>query len=156
MEDFEEALQNIDVFCRVLVKKIIGDESRQNLDVIVEPMEKLLISKYVFEERYGLSPLAKSMIPLPEAEEPLIDVFEDKNYVKILVQCQCKNQKVTFHIDVDGIEVCERKCKKDNEGKEKCIEKCQKLELPIQHLQIERITTRCNNSVFELNIPKCT
>ncbi|MEM3626741.1 MAG: hypothetical protein QXZ25_01810 [Candidatus Bathyarchaeia archaeon] len=155
MEDFEEALRNIDVFCKVLVKKIVEGES-ENLDIIVEPMEKLLVSKYAFEERYGLSPLAKSTIPLPHLEEPLIDIFEDENYVKILVQCQCKHQKVTFHMDTNGMEICERKCHEDDEGKEICIDRCQRLELPTRHLQIERATTKCNNSVFELNIPKGT
>lgn len=155
MENFEEALRNIDVFCRVLVKKIVEGEGRQKNDIVVEPMEKLLISKYIFEERYGLSPLAKTFIPIPHAEENLIDVFEDENYVKILVQCHCNHQKVTFHMDIDGIEICERKCHKNDEDKEICVDKCQRIELPTKHLQIEKATTKCNNSVLELYIPKC-
>lgn len=140
MEDFEEALRNIDIFCRTLVKKMVEDNNCcQN--IVVEPIEKLLRRKYIIEESIESKPLRRCLIPLPHAEEPLIDVFEDENYVKIFLQCRCKDQKVTVYTDVDGLEIC--------------TEECQKLNLPVKHLQIENMIVKCNNNaVFELNVPK--
>jgi len=140
MEDFEEALRNIDVFLRTLVTKIVeGDDcSRENK---VEPIEKLLRRKYVIEEHMESNPLAKHLIPLPHIEEPLIDVFEDDNHVKIFMQCHCEDQKVTIHTDVDGLEICTKEC--------------QKLNLSVKHLRIEDMIVICNNNeVYEINIPK--
>lgn len=141
MDDLEEALRNIDIFCRVLVKKIVESENEPENNVIIEPIEKLLRRKYIIEEHLEPNPLAKHLIPLPQVEEPLIDIFEDDKYVKVLMQCRCRDQKVTIHTDVDGLEIC--------------TEECRKLNLPVKHLQIESIITRCNNNeVFEIDIPK--
>jgi len=52
MEDFEEALRNIDIFLRILAKKISEDEDYQQ-NMKVEPMENLLRKKYIIEE-HGL------------------------------------------------------------------------------------------------------
>lgn len=139
MEDVEEALRNIDIFCRVLVKKIAEDEDPQ--DIVVEPIEKLLRTKYTVEEHLETDPLAKHLIPLPQAEEPLIDIFEDDKYVKILMQYRCKDQQVIIRRDADGLQIC--------------TEECRKLNLPIKHLQMENMIARCkNNEVFEIDIPK--
>jgi len=154
MSDFEEALRNIDVFCRVLVKKIVEGEAENRSDLVVEPMEKLLYKKYVISEQVEPSPV-KHLIPLPQLEEPLIDVFEDENYVKILVQCRCKDQKLTIHTDMDGIEICNKVCHKNDEGNEVCVDECRKLTLPVDHLKIENMITKCNNNeAFEIEIPK--
>ena len=87
MEHFEEALRNIDIFCRILVKKMVEDEDCSQ-DIVVEPIANLLRRKYIIEENLESKPLTKYLIPLPQAEEPLIDVFEDENYVKIFLQCR--------------------------------------------------------------------
>lgn len=43
MDDFEEALRNIDVFCRVLVKKLAESEKEtEDGNIPVEPIENLL------------------------------------------------------------------------------------------------------------------
>ncbi|MBE0519961.1 hypothetical protein IBX35_02840 [Candidatus Bathyarchaeota archaeon] len=139
MENFEEALRNIDIFCRILVKKIVEDESCSQ-NIVVEPIENLLRRKYIIEESLESKPSTRYLIPLTQAEEPLIDVFEDENYVKIFLQCHCKDQKVTIHTDLDGLEICTKEC--------------QKLNLPVEHLQIENMIVRCNNEVLEIGIPK--
>ena len=140
MEHFEEALRNIDIFCRILVKKMVEDEDCSQ-DIVVEPIENLLRRKYIIEETLESKPLTRYLIPLPQAEEPLIDVFEDENYVKIFLQCRCKDQKVTIHTDIDSLEIC--------------IKECQKLNLPVKHLQIENMIVRCkNNEVLELIFQK--
>jgi len=153
--DFEEALRNIDAFCKVLVKKMVEEENEQDSNNAVEPIEKLLQKKYVIEGYLRSDPLVKSLIPLPHAEEPLIDVFVDDNYVRIFVQCRCNDQRVTIHKEADGIEICKKECYVKEDGAEVCAEKCQKLNVHTKCLQIENMTTRCrNNSVFEIDIPK--
>lgn len=155
MGDFEEALRNIDVFCKVLVEKMIKGESEWDKGVVVEPMENLLQRKYIIEEHLESSPLSRHLIPLPQVEEPLIDVFEENNYVRILVQCRCKDQKVTVHTDMESIEICKKECHKDDSGTEICTDKCQKLNLPVKNLQFENMIAKCsNNTVLELEIPK--
>ena len=140
MEDFEEALRNIDIFCRILVKKIVEDENCSQ-KIVVEPIEKLLKRKYIIEESLEPHPSTKYLIPVPEAEEPLIDVFENENYVKIFLQQHCQDKDVKIHTDTGGIEIC--------------VDECRKLTLPVKHLKIENMTVRCNNNnVLEIGIPK--
>lgn len=153
MNNIEEALRNIDVFCKVLVKKIIENETEERSDIVVEPMEKLLYKKYIISERVEPSQMGR-LIPLPQLEEPLIDVFEDENYVKILITCRCKDQKITVHTDVDGIEICNKVCHKQDDGNEFCVDECRKVSLPVYHLKVENMVTKCNNEVLEIEIPK--
>jgi hypothetical protein len=140
MEHFEEALRNIDIFCRILVKKIVEDENCSQ-DIVVEPIENLLRRKYIIEESQESKTSSGCLIPLPQAEEPLIDVFENEDYVKIFLQWHCRDQKVAIHTHVDGLEICTKECRK--------------LKLPVKHLQIENTTVRCNgNKVLQIDIPK--
>jgi len=142
MDDLEKALRNIDIFCKVLVKKMVESENESNNKIIVEPIEKLLRRKYIIEEKLEENPSAKHLIPLPQLEEPLIDIFEDDNYVKVLMQCRCRNQKVTIHRGRGDLEIC-------------LEEECRKLNLPFEQLQIENMIMKCNNNeAFEVNIPK--
>ena len=140
MKDLEEALRNIDVFLRTLVKKIVEDEDCSQ-NIVVEPVENLLRRKYIIEESLESKPSKRYLIPIPQVEDPLIDVFEDENYIKIFLQCRCKDQEVTIHIDLDGLEICTKECRK--------------LNLSVGHLQVENMIARCNNNtVFEIDIPK--
>ncbi|MEM3673130.1 MAG: hypothetical protein QW468_02735 [Candidatus Bathyarchaeia archaeon] len=142
MDDFEEALQNIDVFCRVLAKKIAESLNDVESNVSVEPIERLLRRKYIIEEQFEQNSTVKHFIPLPQVEEPLIDVFEDDNYVKVLMQCHCKGQKVTIHRDSSGLEICLENV-------------CRKLNLPVEQLQVENMVMKCNNNeALEVEIPK--
>jgi len=142
MDDFEEALRNIDVFCKVLVKKMIESEKESESSLAFEPMEKLLRRKYVIEEKIEKNPEVKHFIPLPHIEEPLIDIFEDDAYVKVLMQCRCKDQRVTVQKHDNGLQIC-----LENE--------CWKLELPVSQLQVENMIMKCNNNeALEVEIPK--
>jgi len=154
LTDFEEALRNIDVFCKVLVNKMVENEEN-NSDIIIEPIESLIYKKYVISEQVNSSLINRNFIPLPQLEEPLIDIFEEGNYVRILIQCRCKEQKVTIHPSIDGLEICKRECHKNSEGLEVCVDKCQKLNVPVAELQIEDMAIKCsNNEVFEVTIPR--
>lgn len=153
MDDFEEALQNIDIFCKTLVNKMVQDE--ENSGLIVEPIESLLQRKYIIEEHFESSPLEKRLIPLPQLEEPLVDVFEEDDYVRVLMQCRCKEKIVTVHTDMDGVKICRKECRTDADGTQICRDECQRLDLSVEHLQIENMTVKCNNNkVFEVSIPK--
>ncbi len=141
MSDLEEALRNIDVFCKTVVQKLVEHEDESVNTINAEPIENLLRRKYVIEERFEHDSSTTRLIPLPQLEEPLIDVFEDENYVKVLMQCRCKEQRVTVHADVDGLEIC--------------LDQCRKLNIPVRHLQIEYLSSKCtNNEVLEIGIPK--
>lgn len=142
MDDFEEALRNIDVFCRVLVKKMIESEKESESGIAVEPMEKLLRRKYIIEEKIETNPTVKHFIPLPHVEEPLVDIFENENYVKVLMQCRCRDQRITIHKYDDCLQIC-----LENE--------CWKLDLPVGQLQVENMVMKCNNNeALEVDIPK--
>lgn len=144
MDDFEEALRNIDVFCRVLVKKIIESEKETEGCAIVEPIEKLLRRKHLIEEKIESHPTVKGFIPLPHVEEPLIDVFEEDNSVKVLMQCRCRSREVKIRKYENSLQIC-----LDNE--------CWKLNLPMDQLQVENIAVKCNNNeALEVIIPKLT
>jgi hypothetical protein len=139
MEKSEEGLRNIDVFLRTLVKKIAEDDDCYETNK-VEPIESLLRKKYIIEKHSESNPSANNTIPLPQTEEPLIDVFEDDKCVRILMQHRCNNEKVVIHTDADGLEICSKE-----RGK---------LKMPMKHLQVENMIVRCNNEVLEINIPK--
>ncbi len=54
-----------------------------------------------------------------EYEEPLIDVIDEEDNVKLLVQCRCQEEQVSIHVNNnhDGITVCKERCqiKKESE-----------------------------------------
>lgn len=128
MGEFED-LQNIDNFCTVLVKKT-GAENPE----VVNPALK------------------------PEIEEPLIDVFDEEEHVRILVQCRCREQQVTFHPSPDGIIVCKQECHKPRDGPEVCNDVCRKVPLETHRLQLNNmlfVMAKCNNNnTLEAMIPK--
>jgi len=155
MDDLEEALRNIDVFCRILVKKIVENENEKDSNIAVEPIENLLCRKYIIQDQ--LEPIASPthLIPLPQVEKPLVDIFEDDQYIKVLMQCRCKDQKVIVNPSLAGLQICKRECRTNVDGIETCTDECQDLNLPVKHLKIENMAARCNNNqVFEINIPK--
>jgi hypothetical protein len=133
MENFE-ALQNIDNFCKIIVKKTVPDLDR----------------------RLGESSVDSIM--QPDLEEPLIDVFDEEDHIKILVQCRCREQQVTFHPVKDGITICRQECNTNKVGVETCTDFCRKLSLRTDELQLENmlfIIAKCNNNnTLEAMIPK--
>lgn len=154
MEHFE-ALQNIDDFCKVLVKKTLSDTSE------TEKRRALETDKAIFEIKYlnGRSETDPSKgIVQPELEEPLIDVFDEGDHIRILVQCRCREQQVTFHPSKDGIIICREECHKNKSGSETCRDVCRKLGIRTDELQLENmlfVIAKCNNNnTLEAMIPK--
>jgi hypothetical protein len=140
LDDLARALENIDVFLKALVQKMTEDEPENT--VTMEPMEKLLhLRNIIADETLEPNPLEKTLIPLPQLDEPLIDVFEDENHIKVLMQCRCREQNVAVYREADGLKLCTKEC--------------QKVNLPLTHLQVEHMISKCNNNeVFEIDIPK--
>jgi hypothetical protein len=142
MDNFE-ALENIDGFCKVLVKKTIADISETS-------NKKFEPEKAVFYPSAG--------IMQPELEEPLVDVFDEGDHIRILVQCRCREQQVTFHPSKDGITVCREECHKNKSGAETCRDVCRKLSIRTDKLQLENmlfVIAKCNNNnTLEATIPK--
>ena len=157
MEKFE-ALRSIDNFCKVLVKKTTGDESEKGKKKQNEPS-----GEAVFEKTQWYRPLrdassAMDNIVLSEVEEPLVDVFDEEDHIRILVQCRCREQQVTFHPSIDGITICREECHKEKGGPETCSDVCRKLSIRTDELQLENmlfVIAKCNNNnTLEAMIPK--
>jgi len=154
MENFE-ALQNIDNFCKVIVKKTTMDKTEKS-------NENKLSREAIFERTQWNKPLGASSAMgynmQPEIEDPLVDVFDEEDHVRILVQCRCREQQVTFHPSPDGITVCREECHKEKGSPEKCSDVCRKLTFPTSKLQLENmefVVAKCNNNnTLEAMIPK--
>ena len=153
MSNFE-ALVDIDNFCKVLVKKTIADTSE------TDNRRELETDKVVFEREYlnRCSEATSMGVMQPEFEEPLVDVFDEGDHIRLLVQCRCREQQVTFHPDKDGIIVCKEECHKNKGGAETCRDVCRKLSIRTDELQLENmlfVIAKCNNNnTLEATIPK--
>jgi hypothetical protein len=158
MDNFEEALQNMDAFCKVLVKKMPENTAEPENKTIVEPIENPLLIKSNANEPLETDSSNRHFIPLPQIEEPLIDTFEEEDHIRILVQCRCREQQVTLYVCADGIRMCREECHVDADGAETCVDNCQKINLRTDHLQLESrlfVVAKCNNNqVLEAMIPK--
>ena len=157
MEKFE-ALQTIDNFCKVLVKKATEDNAQKD-----NKQENGSLAKTAFEKTRLYRPLreassATGNIAKSEIEEPLVDIFDEEDHIRILVQCRCQEQQVTFHPCTDGITVCREDCRKEKGGPETCTDVCRKVSIPTSELQLgkmEFVIAKCNNNnTLEAMIPK--
>lgn len=155
MENFE-ALQSIDNFCKVLVKKTIANKSEIGNKRVMEASNEA-----GFDRNYSYRPLESYSAMgymQPEIEEPLIDVFDEEDSLRILVQCRCREQQVTFYPDKDGVIICREECYHKKGQPETCGDVCRKLNIRTDELQLENmqfIIARCNsNNTLEAMIPK--
>jgi hypothetical protein len=156
MDNFE-ALQTIDNFCKVLVKKTTVEKAEKG-----NRKENKPLGQTSFEKTQWYRPLETSSaignIVQPESEEPLVDVFDEEDHIRILVQCRCREQQVTFHPSIDGITVCREECRKEKGGPETCKDVCRKLSISTDELQLENmlfVIAKCNNNnTLEAMIPK--
>ena len=154
-----EFLQNIDSFCKVRIEKMPSNVDEPNNSDTEFIQEQPQINRAI-NEPLAINFPNTHLIPLPQIEEPLIDIFEEEDYVRILVQCNCREQDVTFYVCADGIRICRQECRTNADKTEICTEKCQKISLRTDYLQLEKrlfIIASCkNNQVLEATIPKIT
>jgi hypothetical protein len=159
LESFEEALRDIDSFCKVTVKK-----TAQNLPEADDTTsgklvaEKSASAKNNVPEHFQAGLVNENITMLPDVEEPLIDIFDEEDHVRILVQCRCREQEVTFHTCADGIRVCREECQMDAYGTKSCQDVCRNINLQTDQLQLDNmlfIVAKCNNNnTLEAMIPK--
>ena len=97
-----------------------------------------------------------------ENEEPLIDIIDEEENVKLLVQSRCLEENLSIHVNKDktGITVCKETCHV-SKGSEflNCADVCsRKIALNLKDLQLEGmlfVVSKCNNNnVLEISIPK--
>jgi hypothetical protein len=155
MEKFE-ALQTIDNFCKVLVKKTTEDEPEKGNKI--EPLGEALFEKTQWYRPLREASSAMGNFVQSEIDEPLVDVFDEEDHIRILVQCRCREQQVTFHPSTDGITICREECRKEKGGPETCSDVCRKLSIRTDELQLENmefVIAKCNNNnTLEAMIPK--
>jgi len=95
-------------------------------------------------------------------EDPLIDVIDEGDSIKLLVQGRCMEEQVSIHVNPngDGITICREECsKKTRTEVATCYEVCSRnIGLNLKELQIENmlfVVSKCNNNnVLEISIPK--
>ncbi|MEM2867227.1 MAG: hypothetical protein QXR84_01930 [Candidatus Bathyarchaeia archaeon] len=126
--DFEEALANIETFCRILADKISGLNRSYEKP---EPIEKLLRKKVVVE-------VYKENV---EGMEPLVDLFEDEKEIKILALMQpLLDNEITFDTNANSTEIM--------------IGKCIKIKIPDKNIDASKIHVNNNNMALEITIDK--
>jgi hypothetical protein len=150
MEKFD-ALEDIDAFCRVTVKKPTEDITEKANRSQAETTRERDFERNLVHAKGQFA-------RLQNVEDPLIDVFEEDDHVRILVQCRCREQEVTFHPCSDGVIVCKEECQMSADGAESCENTCRKVKLQTDQLQIQNmlfIVAKCNNNnTLEAMIPK--
>jgi hypothetical protein len=155
MADFE-ALKGIDNFCKVLVKKMPADRI-DNPNKKEDGSSQLALFKSA-EWYRPLGGFVNSGTRQVGTEEPLIDMYDEGDQIRILVQCRCREQQVTFRPSSDGITICREECYREKGGIEKCNDVCRKLKLPTEELQLgdmQFVIAKCNNNnTLEALIPK--
>lgn len=99
---------------------------------------------------------------LEQYEEPLIDIMDEADNVKLLVQGRCFDQQFSIQLNKkrDGITICREKCTKKKElEKIECGDVCSRnIPLNVKELQLEDmlfVVSTCNkNNALEIMIPK--
>lgn len=156
MDNFE-VLRNIDGFCKVLVKELPKNTVELENKTKVKRIRNVK-PKSTANESLEIGISKRFFVQLPQIEKPLVDVFEEEDFLRILVQCRCREQQVTFYVGADGIKICREECQVDSDGTTVCADNCQKIKLRTDDLQLENrlfVVAKCNNNeVLEAMIPK--
>ena len=95
-------------------------------------------------------------------EEPLIDVVDEGDCIKLLVQGKCMDQQFSIHVNQEKneISICRETCyRKRGSQAVECNDFCSKnIPLNLKELQLESmlsVVSKCNNNnVLEIIIPK--
>ena len=95
-------------------------------------------------------------------DEPLIDVIDEGDNIRLLVQGRCMDEQFSIHVNKNegGISICREAChRKKGLDVIECDDFCSKnMPLNLEELQLEDmlfVVSKCNNNnVLEIIIPK--
>lgn len=156
-DDFEDAFGDADNFHRKIMKKMFKEiedieeaikTSKLEGEWDIKPIEEPGVKGYIAEGRfqYGDKTTPKTL-KLPqnlreEVREPLIDVFQDKNNVKL-------------YVELPGVEKTDIQLNVSKESAEIKAKKFYKaIDLPSVELEFDKAKTNYKNGVLEVTIPK--
>ena len=152
MAYFDETFRDIDAFYKKLTEKMFRQmeeidkaiqSGRLQGEWDVRHIEKPGVRGYVAQGRFQLGePLTAPKQALDETREPLTDVFEDKEHVKLYIELP--------GVDKDDIQL--NVTAGQAEIKAKSFYKT--IDLPSRNVEFEKAAANCKNGVLEVLIPK--
>ena len=152
MTHFYETFRDIDAFYKKLTEKMFRQmeeidkaikSGRLQGEWDVRPIEKPGVRGYVAQGRFQLGePLTVPKRAFDETREPLTDVFEDKEHVKLYIELP--------GVDKDDIQL--NVTATQAEIKAKNFYKT--IDLPSRNVEFEKAAANYKNGVLEVLIPK--
>ena len=158
-DDFQDIFDDVDKMYQRFTKKMFKDfedieeaikSGKLEGDWDIKPIEEPGVRGYVAKGRFefgnkaGSKPLALPKEITHEAREPLADVFEDKDSVKLYVELPgVEKDDIQLHVSEDKAEI-----------KAKNFHKT--LDLPASDLDLDKAVTNYKNGVLEVTVPKKT
>jgi len=152
MSYFDEIFRDTDPYFRKLAERMFKEmeeiekaiksgELQGEWDV--KPIEKPGVKGYVARGRFQLDePLKFPKQAIDEVREPLVDIFEDKDYVKLYVELPgVEKNDIQLNVAEGRAEV-----------KAKNFYKL--IDLPTKDVEFEKATANYKNGVLEVAIPK--
>lgn len=156
-DDFEDIFQDAENFHRRLLKKMFNemDDIEEAIksgkfegEWDIKPIEEPGVKGYVARGRFEFGgKKAQETLTLPkhiaeEAREPLTDVFQDKNSVKL-------------YVELPGVEKTDIKLDITREHAEiKARNFYKTIDLPTSDIEADKAKTDFKNGVLEVTIPK--
>jgi len=109
----------------------------------VKPIEKPGVKGYVARGRFQLDePMTLPKHAIDEVREPLTDIFEDHDHVKLYVELPgVEKNDIQLNVTEGRAEV-------------KAREFYKVIDLPTRHVEFEKATANYKNGVLEIMIPK--
>jgi len=152
MTYFDETFRDIDAFYKKLTERMfrqmeeIGkaiQSGRLQGEWDVRPIEKPGVRGYVAQGRFQLGePLRIPRQALDETREPLTDVFEDKEHVKLYIELPgVEKDDIQLNVTVGQAEIKAKNFYKT-------------IDLPTRNIEFNKATANYKNGVLEVLIPK--
>jgi len=150
--DFDEIFGNKDSYFKKLSKRMLKEmeeiekaikSGKLQGEWEVKPIEEPSVKGYVARGRFQLGePLTLPKQAVDEVREPLTDVFEEQDHVKLYVELPgVEKNDIQLNVAEGRAEV-----------KAKNFYKV--IDLPTRHVEFEKATANYKNGVLEVMIPK--
>jgi len=155
-DDFEDIFHDVDDFYKKLTKKMFKEmESFEEAlrsgklegEWDIKPIEEPDLKGYVVRGRFQLGKSAPQTLKLPEQvreemREPLTDVFQDKDNVKLYMELP--------GVEKDDIQLNVA----DGHAEVKAKDFFKVVDLPSKDLEMDKVVANYKNGVLEVTIPK--